>query len=73
MMIRMLEAALRDAKEGKIEEALILTYTPEGQIVTYAMGQTNAQMVYTFEAAKLSVLAGATYEETDYSDDEKED
>lgn len=61
----MLEQALNDAQEGKIESAFLIGVMSDGDMATYAMGQYASDMVWKMELAKLHMITDAvTYEET---------
>lgn len=73
-LIKMLKAALADAEAGKIDEAFIIAHVaddPHDSLCSFDMGQTETEMVFDMERAKLDLITGTgTYS---FYDDEEED
>ena len=68
-MKTMMKAVQADIDAGKIEELFILAQQPDGELVTYAMGQSASEMVFDMERAKVHFIVGAA----DYTSYEDED
>lgn len=65
----MLKTALIEAEKGKIDEAFIIAHDKDDAMISFTMGQTESELVFDIERAKLTFLTG-TYTFTDYKDEE---
>ena len=72
VMKEMIKAVTADAEAGEIDEFFVLAQKPDGELVTYAMGQTAQELVFDLERAKINLIVGAT-NHVPYEDDEDDE
>lgn len=65
-----LQAVMNDIEAGHIDELFVIAHTTdEDEMITYAMGQTDCELNYDLDRAKLAMLTGHVTH-SDYTDED---